>query len=74
MNLRTVPTIDLVRLLSLNDLDNQITNNIAYELAYRLYVPNNKISFESLLARFGYKEIEESQKELKLEFSSCKKS
>jgi hypothetical protein len=58
-NLRTTPTTKLIDLIKYAEqLGNQeVVNAIAYELAYRVYVPNKEITFESVLFDFGYREI-----------------
>lgn len=62
MDIKTTPTVDLVHILCTTDSKNQyLINMIAYELACRIYIPNNSqgITFEQLLNDFGYlKEVE----------------
>lgn len=55
--LRTTPTCILINELIKADNENnqKIVNIIAYELAYRIYIPNDEITFEKLLYDFGYK-------------------
>lgn len=36
----------------------QLINTWAYELAVRLFIPNNQYTFEETLEGFGYKKIE----------------
>ena len=36
-------------------------NIYAYELAYRIYIPNDKNTFEKILTDFGYKKIEKEK-------------
>ena len=65
--LRTVSTALLIDVLenSIKNNDQEIVNAIAYELAYRIYVPNHTESFEDLLLKLGYKEIEQKTKKLR---------
>lgn len=67
-DIRTTPTAILINeLCNEEEVGNQKEiNNIAYELAYRLYVPNDTVTFEDLLVKFGYKRIERHQKKLEL--------
>ena len=62
--LRTIPTITLIHELSKADKEDnqQIMNICAFELARRIYVPNDKITFESILDDLGYKKIEYQKK------------
>jgi len=64
-NLKTVPTSKLVHILC-EEENQHVINAIAYELACRIYVPNNsQTTFEELLEKFGYKTIEEEKNILK---------
>lgn len=56
LELKTLSTVDLMRLLSLKK-DSFEWNFIIYELTCRMYVPfnNEGISFDELLIRNGYK-------------------
>ena len=67
MDIKTTPTVILVHILS-EATDQNIINKIAYELACRVYVPDNSqgITFEQLLNDFGYKTEEEKVKKLRL--------
>ena len=58
--LRKVPTKDLIgHLNAALAMGNQSSVNLyAYELTYRIYVPNDDVSFEEMLEKFGYKKIE----------------
>ena len=67
-NIKQTPTVNLVHILC-EATDQGIINRIAYELACRIYVPNNSqgTTFEDLLTNFGYKiEEKENSKKLKL--------
>lgn len=66
--LRTTPTIQLINDISeWEKQGNQaMVNILAYELACRIYVPNDKISFENMLADFGYKRLEKEGQQKKL--------
>lgn len=65
-NIKTIPTKNLIYILC-EATDQNIINIIAYELACRIYVPDNNqgITFEQLLNEFGYKTKEENIKQLK---------
>ena len=67
MDIKTTPTVNLVHILC-EATDQDIINKIAYELACRVYVPDNSqgITFEQLLNDFGYKTEEKENKKLKL--------
>ena len=63
--LKTTPTIVLIDCLtkSTEEGDQFLINVFAYEIASRLYVPNNSYkTFEELLKDFGYKQIIEEEK------------
>lgn len=67
MDIKTTPTKNLIHILC-EATDQNIINIIAYELACRIYVPDNNqgVTFEQLLNDFGYKTIkEEDIKQLK---------
>lgn len=56
-NLKTTPTVQLVNKIAETEDQSEI-NAIAYELACRIYVPNNsQTTFEQMLTNFGYKEV-----------------
>lgn len=64
-NIKTIPTVTLIHILC-ETKEQSMINMIAYELACRVYVPDNKIkTFEELLTEFGYK-TEEKQPVKKL--------
>ena len=65
-NIKTTPTKNLIHILC-ETTDQNIINIIAYELACRIYVPDNNqgVTFEQLLNDFGYKTKEEDIKQLK---------
>lgn len=62
--LRTIPTITLIQELSkaIEEDNQQVVNICAFEIAYRIYVPNDKITFESILNDLGYKQIGRQKK------------
>ena len=69
--LKKTPTVTLINYLSesLEKGEQGIANMFAYEIATRIYVPNNSngITFDKLLSDFGYKSLEEDKsKKLKL--------
>ena len=59
-NLQTTPTFELVNICS-NGKDQALINSAALELAYRIYVPNQKTTFEELVKNFGYRELEQDK-------------
>lgn len=64
-NIKTIPTTTLIYVLY-ETKEQSMINMLAYELACRVYVPDNKIkTFEELLTDFGYR-TEEKQKVKKL--------
>lgn len=64
-NIKTIPTATLIHILC-ETKEQSMINMLAYELASRVYIPDNKIkTFEELLTDFGYK-TEEKQKVKKL--------
>ena len=64
-NIKTIPTVILIHILC-ETKEQSMINMVAYELACRIYVPDNKIkTFEELLTEFGYK-TEEKQPVKKL--------
>lgn len=62
-NIRTTPTVRLVQLLedSISNSNQQLTNMLAYELTYRIYIPEGEKTFEEMLYSFGYKTIEKEK-------------
>ena len=62
-----VPLINLIDLIAdASKEDNQeLVNELALELARRMYVPNPKKTKEDFLAEFGYKEIEKPKDKIK---------
>ena len=65
-NIKTTSTKNLIHILC-EATDQNVINIIAYELACRIYVPDNSqgVTFEQLLNNFGYKIKEENVKQLK---------
>lgn len=65
LNVREMSTVALLNHLILaNKANDQSTvNHIAYELAYRTYIPNTGISFDDLLKQYGYQAIERPKEE-----------
>ena len=65
--LRTVSTIELVRLINeaSNKGEQNLVNVIAYELTYRIWVPNQETTFEEMLKRFGYISPQEAKEKKK---------
>lgn len=63
-DIRKIPTVQLIHILC-ETQDQGLINIIAYELACRVYVPDNKVkTFEELLTDFGYKKKEKPVKKL----------
>lgn len=62
--LKEIPTIVLIHELSKADKEDnqQVVNICAFELARRIYVPNSKITFKSILDDLGYKKIDHQKK------------
>ena len=66
MEIKTTPTVTLFHILC-EATDQTVINMIAYELACRVYVPDNsqQITFEQLLNDFGYKTIKKEAEPVK---------
>ena len=67
-DIKTTSTIELANYLdkATKKQDQSLINCLAYELAYRIYIPNTKVSFDDLLNHFGYKRIEKEQDKIKI--------
>ena len=64
-NIKVIPTTTIIHILC-ETKEQSMINMLAYELASRVYVPDNKIkTFDELLTDFGYR-TEEEQKVKKL--------
>lgn len=61
--LRTTSTIQLINGISeWEKQGNQaMVNILVYELTCRIYIPNDNISFENMLADFGYKRLDKEK-------------
>lgn len=71
MPLDRIPTFILIHnITEMESIGNQEeVNKYAMELARRIYIPNDEITFEQMLSNFGYVELnkeEEKGKVLKL--------
>lgn len=67
INLREVPLFKLATILdeAYIESNQEKINTIAYEIACRLYVPENgEVTFEDLLQRFGYVKIEKNDEKV----------
>ena len=66
--LKTTPTVKLIDLLekASNEGSQSMVNMIAWELAYRIYVPNPEKSIGQLAQEFGYIDPDDEEKTLKL--------
>lgn len=67
--MKTTPTHELiVKLTEAMKTGNQnLINMCAQELATRLYVPNEKYTFEQTLEGFGYRKIEQDPRQISIE-------
>ena len=65
--LKTTPTYQLINILNLaaQALQQDLVNIVAYELASRIWVPNEEITLEQMATDFGYIKPEEDQKVLR---------
>lgn len=65
--LKTTPTYQLINILNLVAQASQqdLVNIVAYELASRIWVPNEEITLEQMATDFGYIKPEEDQKVLR---------
>jgi len=65
--LKTTPTYQLINILNLAAQASQqdLVNIVAYELASRIWVPNEEITLEQMATDFGYIKPEEDQKVLR---------
>ena len=65
-SIKTTPTIKLIEILdiAIQNEEQYLVNIIAYEIATRLWVPNDKITLEQIAIDFGYREQEEKGKTL----------
>lgn len=68
-NLHTTPLVNLLNLIDefSKENDQEAINVIAFELAYRTYIPFNSkgISFDDLLLEYGYKPKEKDNIKIK---------
>lgn len=66
-DLSKIPLFEFVDLLDQASKENnqELVNEIALELAKRIYVPNPNKTKEEFLAEFGYKEIEKPKEKFK---------
>ena len=59
-HIRTIPTIELIHLIGEESANNnqELVNRYTYELATRMYIPNNNlgVTFEELLIKLGYQD------------------
>ncbi len=65
-SIKTTPTNKLIDILdiAIQNEEQDLVNIIAYEIATRLWVPNDKITLEQMAISFGFKEQEEKGKTL----------
>lgn len=65
--LKTTPTVVLISLISeaSEKGDQSLINIYAYELATRIWVPNQTTTFTEMLEKFGYRETEDYLKKKK---------
>lgn len=59
--LKTTPTVQLIDILTRAEKegDQDLVNIIAWELAFRIYVPNPETTIGEMAVEFGYKGPEE---------------
>ena len=67
--MKELTTAEIVTLLTqaMNEQDQERINKYAYQLTLRIYVPESDYSFEEILAGFGYKKIEEPDRQISIE-------
>lgn len=65
-SIKTTSTIKLIEILdiAIQNEEQDLVNIIAYEMATRLWVPNDKITLEQIAIDLGYREQEEKGKTL----------
>ena len=66
-DLSKIPLFEFIDLLDQASKENnqELVNEIALELARRMYVPNSNKTKEEFLAEFGYKKIEKGEEKCK---------
>lgn len=66
-DIRTTSTVELLELLDKPEIkkDQSLVNTLAYELTYRVYIPEGKQTFEEILYSFGYKKVEKQKNKVK---------
>ena len=57
-NIREVSLVGLIELMVANKENQEIVNEIAKEITYRMYIPFKDKTFEELLVENGYREID----------------
>lgn len=64
---KTIPTVTLINMLCESEQkgNQEMVNICAYELASRIWVPNEEKDFLKMLYEFGYENIEEKSNGLK---------
>ena len=67
--MENITTKDLVLLLTqaMNSNNQMLVNHYAVELAARLYVPNKEYSYDDILYGFGYRELENQNKQISID-------
>lgn len=65
-SIKTTPTNKLIDILDIavQNEEQDLVNIIAYEIATRLWIPNDKITLEQMAIDFGYRKQEEKDKTL----------
>lgn len=63
--LKTTPTYMLISVLdqAVQNQEQDIINLVAWELANRIWIPNDKITLEEMAIEFGYVKTNELEKE-----------
>lgn len=67
--MKELTTAEIVTLLTqaMNEQDQERINKYAYQLTLRIYVPESDYSFKEILEGFGYKKIEEPDRQISIE-------
>ena len=67
--MKELTTAEIVTLLTqaMNEQNQEKINKYAYQLTLRIYVPGTDYAFEDILEGFGYKKIEEPDRQISIE-------
>lgn len=61
-DIREVSLVGLIELMVANKENQEIVNEIAKEITYRMYIPFGEKTFEEMLIENGYRVIEKGNK------------